>query len=294
MIELFVALTILAVVTSQLFLVFTTQKKVYVTNEFILDVQEDARLVIDLLSSEARMAGFMVPRLGAVSSVDGGNTAADVVCMSDPSVLNDTQVTGATDKFDGALITSIDSGGDLVTLTTAAEFDIDNDGDDDFAVGAGVIVSDGTNTHCGRITAVDTTTRQVDFTPVIGDPTPYVAANVRLVPAVVYEVGSSGLRRNNTVLSPEVEDLQIEYGVDANSDDIVDESDSAEWPLDSIDGSAPARVRQVRLTVVTRTTQSDPHWDGPGFPGAANRAAGARDGFRRRQFESRVLPRNML
>jgi hypothetical protein len=195
------------------------------------------------------------------------------------------------------VVSALDAGGDIATLSSAAEFDIDSDTNDDFIEGRGIIISDGVNTHCARITVIDTATRQIEYEPLIDDPTVYTLASTRAVPAVVYEVaagGGLGLSRNNMLLSSEVEDLQVEFGVDANLDDVVDETDTAEFPLDTLSGSSPERVRNVRLTVITRTAQDDPEYDGPGFPGAANRDAGAADGFRRRRFVARVLPRNLL
>lgn len=297
LVELLIALFVLAVVTSQLFLVFTTQKEAYVTNERILDVQEDARLVMDLLVSETRMAGFMVDGETAISSVDGGAGGSDIFCVSDPGVFDETEVVTAVERFDSAVVSALDAGGDIATLSSAAEFDLDSDGNVDFVEGRGIIISDGANTHCARITLIDTATRQIDYAPLIDDPTAYALASTRAVPAVVYEVGAGGglgLSRNNMLLSSEVEDLQVEFGVDANLDDVLDETDSAEFPLDTLTGTSPERVRSVRLTVITRTAQADPEYDGPGFPGAANRDAGASDGFRRRRFIARALPRNLL
>jgi prepilin-type N-terminal cleavage/methylation domain-containing protein len=296
LIELMVALGVLAIVTAQLFVVFTTQKKAYITNERILDVQEDARLVVDLLVSEARMAGFMVQRMNGISSLDAqGGNGSDTLCVSDPSVMNETQVTNASQKFAGGSITAIDGSGARITVASLAAFDIDGDGGVDFDEGRGIVLSDGTNTHCARVTDVDTAGLDLEFEPDIEDTAPWNAGAVRIVPAVVYEVEAGvGLRRNNMLLSAEVEDLQAEFGVDVNLDDVVDETDPAEFPLDTLQGSNPARVRSVRLSVVTRTSQNDPDYGGPGHPEVANNPAGPDDGFRRRRFVASVLPRNLL
>jgi len=48
-------------------------------------VQEDARLVLDLIAFDARQAGFMVPRIAGVSSEDGGANGPDRLCVSDPT-----------------------------------------------------------------------------------------------------------------------------------------------------------------------------------------------------------------
>ena len=44
----------------------------------------------------------------------------------------------------------------------------------------------------------------------------------------------------------------------------------------------------------SRTQEIDTRYNGPGYSGAANRVAGAPDGFRRRRFTTVVTPRNLL
>jgi prepilin-type N-terminal cleavage/methylation domain-containing protein len=294
LIELLVAIAVLAVLTAQLFVVFSTQKKVYVTNERVLDVQEDARLVMDLLVNEARMAGYMVPEVAGISSRDGGN-APDVLCISDPALLDEDEVRQATSRFPRARITGF-VGQDIVTLATLADLDIDANGSVDFTDDPpmGIVIADGNRSHCATVTGVDTTNGQVTFDPEITDTSLFVVGNVRVAPAVIYEVGAGGLTRNGLPISSEVEDLQVEYGVDVDADGVMETNVSAEWPLDDLDSVDSSRIRTVRLTVVTRTAQDDITYDGPGRPASANHAAGAPDGFRRRRFVASVLPRNLL
>ena len=82
--ELMVALALTGIIASQLFLVLKLQHQSYSSNERALDVQGAARLVVDLLSSDVRMAGFMVPERVAIASGDGGAAAPDRLCVSDP------------------------------------------------------------------------------------------------------------------------------------------------------------------------------------------------------------------
>ena len=67
LLELLIAVSILVIVTSQLFMVFSSQKRTFSANQRVLDVQEDARLVLDLIAFDARQAGYMVPRIVGVS-----------------------------------------------------------------------------------------------------------------------------------------------------------------------------------------------------------------------------------
>jgi hypothetical protein len=118
--------------------------------------------------------------------------------------------------------------------------------------------------------------------------------DARIVPAVMYQVGGAGglgISRNGLMLSAEVEDLQVEFGVDVNGDNIIDPV-TGEFPVHDLAGFDPARILQVRLSVTTRTAQGDPEFTG-GYPAAANRAAGAADNFRRRRFVASIRPRNL-
>jgi hypothetical protein len=164
----------------------------------------------------------------------------------------------------------------------------------DFSEEQGIVIADGNRSHCATITDINEATGQITFDPVIADPPLFDASAARAAPAVIYEVGGSGLTRNGLLMSSEVEDLQVEYGIDVDMDGLMEPNVSAEWPLDDLDAVDSSRIRAVRLTVVTRTSQDDVEYDGPGRPASANRGAGAPDGFRRRRFVASVLPRNLL
>lgn len=296
LIELLVSISILGIVTAQLLLVFSGQKQVYITNERLLDVQEDGGLVADLVVSELHMAGYMVPRLAGVSSRDGGAVASDTLCVSDRNALDDTTVRNAGDRFGGARVAAFNLAGARVDLLSAGELNIDGDAAvNDFTPGQGIIVSDGNTTHCAQIVpgGVNTLNGQITIDVPL-NPAAFAVASTRAVPAVIYEInGGLGLTRNSLLLSGEVEDLQVEYGVDVDADGVLD-LDPNEFPLDTLAGVDSTRIRAVRVTITTRTTQNEPNYTGPGFPGAANRAAGVTDGFRRRRFIASVAPRNLL
>ena len=111
LIELMVSVAVFGLITAQLLVVFSNQKRVYSSNERALDVQEQARLTLDLVAFDTRMGGFMVPRWAAVSSVDGGTDAADRFCVSDASYFDFTGAPSPLDTkafpFDGAQVTAM-------------------------------------------------------------------------------------------------------------------------------------------------------------------------------------------
>lgn len=293
--ELMVALALMAVVSGQLMLVLQTQNKSHADQARVLEAQQDVRLSTELILSDLRMSGFLVPGIVGMSSADGGTGAPDVVCASDPSVFPESSITGATELYETATAVSVVGAGATAINVLPSTLDIDGDGTDDFTVDSGIIFSDGTGSHCARITSIAGGT--IGFTP----PTPAgfsvpASSATEVVPAVVYEVDATGLRRNNIVLSPLVENLQIEYGVDRNANGQID---AGEFPVHDLNdanpifASDPSLIMGAQISLITRTSLADPDFSGPGMPGSANHTGGAADGFKRRRITAIVTPRNL-
>jgi len=288
LIELMVVVAILAIITGQILAIFSSQLRTYAGQKAALETQDDARLAADLLFADSRMAGFMIPPVAGLSAVDGGNAAADILCLSDPSIMDDAEVEQTLERFDGtALAAAVGAGVNTADLD-ATDLDVDGDGDDDFAVGSGIILVDGINTHCARITAIAGGT--FTFTP--RTPVGYAATTAGIaVPAVVYEL-NNGLLRNNLLISRHVEDLQVEFGIDLDDDGQIA---GAEFPIHGLFGQDATLVKRVQLSVLARTAAPDETLTGQGRQQVANRAAaGVADNFRRRLITASATPRNML
>ena len=316
LIELMVAVAVMGIVTAQLFVVFANQKKVFTSNDRALDVQESARLTLDLISFDTRMAGFMVPKYAAVSSVDGGPNGADRFCASAPgSAGSGGAVPTMLTRFNGATVTNIAAGS--VTINTT-DLDLDQDGVADFVVQSGVIVASETLTYCARISAVNITgttativfANPEDATTYLGGTTP--SSDMRAVPANVYEIDTNALqlRRNNLLLASQIEDFEVEYWLDTAGVPNGVEDGNQEFPVNDLNnpdppagvGSIPAandEIRRVRISVTARTIQEDQADAATGNltygrPALANHVAGAAvDRFRRRTFSASILPRNI-
>ena len=111
------------------------------------------------------------------------------------------------------------------------------------------------------------------------------------VPALHYLVNANQLTRNGTVLSSNVEDIQIEYWVDADDDSVID--GIAEFPIHDLAGWDLADVKLARVSLTSRTEIPDLDMPGTGFPVVANRVAGPVDDFKRRRQIAETLLRNM-
>ena len=309
LIELMIATAVLGVVTSQVFMVLSTQKRVYVSNERVLDVQAESRTVLDLVTFDARLTGFMVPRISAVSSVAGGANNADSLCLRDSSYFDFPSGTDLSDGLDTQsqhfdASTASFNNNSQVTVGTL-DIDRDNGANDFGAPGRGIIVSDGVRSHCARITAINGNV--ITFTPIAASTNLYVGANIRAVPAVIYELQAGNtLTRNGLTLATGLEDLQVEYWVDnspVNSveNGVIDNAD--EFPVDDLNNQPggltmdTGAIRRIRISVITVTDQIESgamQKDARRRPASANRAAGPPDSFRRRRFSTSVLPRNLL
>ena len=327
LVELMIATAVFGLITAQLLVVFSNQKRVYSSNERVLDVQEQARLTLELISFDTRMGGFMVPRWSAVSSVDGGDDDADRFCVSDASYFDFTGAPSPLDSktlpFDGASVTSVSA--DHVTVSS---LDIDGSAPAvDFLAptaagagnGGGIIVSSPTETFCARITRIAGNNiyfedHQIDDDVQHGNATAYISglsAQLRAVPAQIYEVNQDALelRRNGLLLASSIEDMQVEYWLDnAGVPNGVQDADT-EFPVNTLNdpdppgGAIPAdmsMVRRVRISVLARTA-SEEGGDSAhgrllgGKPALANRLApAATDLFRRRSFSASILPRNLV
>jgi prepilin-type N-terminal cleavage/methylation domain-containing protein len=330
LLELLVAVTIMVIVTSQLFMVFSSQKRAFHANQRVLDVQEDARLVLDLIAFDTRQAGFMVPRIAGVSSEDGGNAAADRLCVSDVAYVAEPRIGGPptvldsrSDHFNTTGVTSFQDGSHVVVATLdidgSSAFDGTAPNDFDVTGGVrGVIIANGQSTVCAEIVGVDDVNRTIEldknydwtnFQAPLGDP-----AAARVAPAVIYEVdpNTNTLTRNGMTLATSVEDLQVEYWVDNRTrNGVIDGAPagdpSTEFPVHDLNGNPgwpidTSRIRRIRVSVMTRTDMREVNADGTEKlmgtslrPALANRAASnVPDGFQRRRFVASVLPKNLM
>ncbi len=291
LIELMISVIIMAVVTAQALLLFTTQHKTYVGHGYVVEIQQDTRLVTELILNDVRMAGFLVPNTVGISGIDGGPNNPDVLCLSDPSVIADTAITGAVGPLAGATLgLTLTAGAGTVNLVSSTK-DIDGDGDpnDDFLVDSGIIISDGTSHHCARIEGFTGGHPDIDPAPPGGFS---IAAGAgRAVPAVIYQLTAAGLTRNSVLLSRHVENLQVEYAVDTDGDGSIG---AGEFPIHDISASDPTLIRGIQLSVLTRTLTKDPGNLSSRMPVAGNHVAGVPDNFLRRRFTTNAVPRNLF
>jgi hypothetical protein len=172
---------------------------------------------------------------------------------------------------------------------------------------AGVILVDANdpsgNVACGVITGAVVAGNPVNATLDGAFPAPGGFADVRAVPAHVYQVVNGQMLRDGVLLADEVEDFQLAWFIDANENDLVDAEEYLADGQGVADAYSPAAangslMREVRMNVVMTTRDEDPreeYLEGRGQVlenRTAASVAGA-DGRRRRVHSATVRLRNV-
>jgi prepilin-type N-terminal cleavage/methylation domain-containing protein len=296
LLELMIAVVILGVITSQLFLALTRSRAGNRSEAVAVDTQETTRLVLDLISLDTRNAGMLVPREVAVASVDGGPNNEDRFCVSDGSIFqvpgagvqnkfwNGLSYTfnGATGLALGPVLTlnappSGPPGGGFLdiesTVTPDAGVDASQAGGSnvDFVQNAGVIVANGTRDPNGNWLPSNTSRRvfcariaQVRLPNIVemdqAIPAGFFAGQVTVVPAIIYEIIRPGPQQTVLLRNNVPISDQIE---DLQIQYWVDSAptngaiDANEWPLDRLDNQDTSRIRRVRIYALGRTQVED-------------------------------------
>lgn len=314
LLEMVIAFSILAIVVTAVLQRFVVENRTYSVTDQVIEAQQNLRVVAWLLERDARMTGFMVPEAASLCAIDD-NAGPDSVWFSDADAIDPNgqqrNALGAEVQFGYSNSTGSKSlNVDDVVLDGVPFYDTDADGvaDADFSVGAGAILVDlddpSQGAACGVVTAVATGRVDVDFQTAIA---PSPGPRLLLVPAHVYQVNLTGadpaLLRDGRLLATDVEDLQLAFFFDRDSDGVIDDPDQATGELPGGGGGAPAYLasawdnrdlREVQINLVTRTRADDPTNDEGQFQTTGNRVAPAvSDGFRRRVHSSTVRVRNV-
>ena len=188
-------------------------------------------------------------------------------------------------RYSGASLTA-DTGANSAAVALDT-LDVDDDSNADFVAGQGVILSDGSYSTCARIQAISGTSLTLDRGAHASRV--FRRTDTTAVPALIYEISGGALLRNGITLSRDVDDIQIEFGVDANANGQVQ---GAEFPLHTLDAADLDRVKMARVTVTVRSDRPDPDFDGQ-FTAVANRVAGAADNIKRRRAMGETLLKNV-
>ena len=115
--ELMVAMTVAGLLLAAGYGVFRVQQKTYAVQSQVVEIQQNARVAVNLLTRDLRMAGHGVPRLWTVDI--GGNTYSHAVTTVGTAMT----LLGCFGAPRGYLSTSADKGDTQIDLVDASAFD---------------------------------------------------------------------------------------------------------------------------------------------------------------------------
>jgi len=310
-IELVVVTTLLSIILVFVFgTMLTTQKRAHALDDTV-QVQQTARQIADVMERDLRHTGMMAIDAAALCGVDN-TTAPDGFFVTDweavtPGLDLNPQlgawVLGATNVPADGIYFTVDSlvmeGG---TPDPTYDTDGDNNPDSDFRVTGGVMIADennpGRGVACGTVTGVQLPNRLQITITAGGLAAGGTSQRIVAVPAIEYAIDANGvLSRGPFQIATDVEDLQLAWFFDADTDNIVDANEylgDGVGPDYTAQGNDATQLREVRLNLVLRTPDADPEHTICTPVATGNRtASGATDGFRRRVYTSVVRLRNL-
>lgn len=256
LIELLVTLVVSSILLAGVYRTFLGQQKTYTTQEQVVDMQQNARITINRMMAEIRMAGF-----GNVSMVlpvtMAGKTFNDVVNPNTPAAGSLTIVLGD----EATTLTAIPAS-NKVTVNSLT----DSQGNTLFDTGDKKYVSIG-GVESYAVTSISGNTLTLNGTLTYSHPVGTLVYGIR---AVSYQVNGARtlLRDENTgdggqAVADNIENLQFGY-LDANGNPTAQN----------------ANIRAIQVTLRARSDRSDPDYKADG-------------GYRNRQIASSIHLKNM-
>jgi type IV pilus assembly protein PilW len=305
LVEVMAALVILGIAMTAVFATFISQQKSFTLQNRVAEMQQNLRQAVEYMSRDIRMAGYGIP--GNVTIPGNDNVIATGV-TSIRSLYAKDSTTGPDqiyvlyffDMDNNQRSTwntgTMSSGAGSVTVDNTNGF---------LSGGELVIVSDGAKAEIfqtesktqtllnfggSRYPALASNTFAIGSPP----PAPSTVAKARFVRYFIDNTTNPAHPRlmadrlggaDAQPVADDIEDMQLTYGIDTNSDGNVDT-----WTASPADYT---QVRQVRLQLVARTSLPETGWS-ERRPVIGNRTGGTPpiDGYRRRIYDIVIDVRN--
>lgn len=258
LIELLIAMALSGIVIAAIYSLYLSQAKSYVIQDQVAEMQQNARVAMEMMIRDIRMAGFGAPKSNISSWIDW---VTGVTIDTNPKIVQgsgsapDTiYIVGCFDSPLASLSTSALSGATSLSLQSATEASKFN------TTSKKVICVGGAEN--ALITAISGSTLTIDTDPtsannqgLTGD---YgVGTSIYLVKAITYSIVSNTLKRNENTgagrqpLAENIENLQISQSGDS-----------------------------INISLTARTDKPDPDYTN-------------NSGYRQRRLTSRVIMRNL-
>lgn len=239
LIELMVGIVVALFVVAAGFVVLTTTEKSTRANEQTVDTQQNARIAMDLIARDIKMAGFGTMTMSATAAATPvgtcgiGGSPVPIVPVDKAPAANDagpdeirllvplgSSATPTWTVADSPTVGGL-NGFSQITLPAGAVAEMQTNG-----LANGSIISIG-GAAATSVTNVDAASNTISFTggsAILGPATFASGTPVYLLQCVTYDIGTTAaacsggtapcLRRNGALIADGIEDLQFEYACD--------------------------------------------------------------------------------
>ena len=239
LIEIMIALAIAGILLVSIYNLYISQSTTYTVQEQVSDMQQNARVSMDILSRHIRMAGFGQPSWTTINGTSGITYKGINVTDGGTGNPDTLTVVGCIDPPPGKLGSAAAASSTTITLQSSAEaskFDTPTKSD----IFIGELENAKVTGISGAVLTIDTNPIQTGNQGLVNA---YPAdTNVYLVKRVTYTIASTSLKRNentgsgNEEIAVNVEDLQVTF-------------------------TTPT----VNLSITARTRNKDPNYTGDGY-----------------------------
>jgi type IV pilus assembly protein PilW len=211
LIEILIALAIAGIISTAIYNLYISQSRIYTQQEQVSDMQQNARVAMDIISRHVRMAGFGKPGWTTINGTAGINY--EILVTDGGSAPDTLEIVGCIDAPPGTLSAAVASGATAITLHSSAEASKFNT-----TTKRDIFVGDLEN---AKVTNVSGAVLTIDTDPGLsgqglGNAYP-AGTNVYLVKRVTYTITGRSLRRNENTgagaqeVAVNIEDLQVTY-----------------------------------------------------------------------------------
>lgn len=306
LVELMIAIVIGMILIGSIYGTFISQQSSFTTQDQVAEMNTASKVALDMIVNDIREIGFCVPEAGTYTI----NGFANVIIATDSTTTPDSITVIGGSRRAGTLcsnaagnaISSTDTQLILVPLSGYTQLDNINTTDKKNISIAGI--------SFGIVTAGGGATTTITLQNSIGKKFPkYTDSNgnevcddgegmpVYLVEDITYQVVGTQLKRGTNVIAENIEDFQIAYGVDTDSDGIVNDfrySPPNNKPLVLLTD----KVLSIRVNILATTARQDPSFQGQGKPPNPienrNNHVATNDSLRRRWWRMEVGVRNPI
>ncbi|MBI4763932.1 MAG: PilW family protein [Deltaproteobacteria bacterium] len=308
LVEILFALLLGGLVTTAVLNIFIIQANSFANQNLVTEMQRNAKIALDSLVMDLRMAGFQVPPVGVsfYNKTTGGKE----------NIFAITPANNAT-GCDQVRILYSDNQPPLSTTTTAA---LANSNDSlpipvqpadigKFRQGDIIMISVGASAALLQVTGINGSEllhaveaninppNSINLFPTAGFP---AGAQVTRVKLLTYRIDSASDPSHPALqlgqgdgtfqnIATNIEDLQLAYRDNTPSSGVWYCVPGRDFPADF----SNAAIRDVRVNILSRAKDIDSRFSGK-RPGLEDRNAGTTDNYRRRLLTSTVMVRNLF